>query len=398
MFGRISIVAFILGTSAVGCAPSEPPVADVDVSHVPAVVYTANQGAFTPADEAGSHADTQRLTWLFHLVFHSREASVLNVERVDMSFVQGDETLWQTSYSRAYLERSEWIAGAFADTTEYFMDNIEFVDNHMSAIEIPAGPALPPGEAVSWVRIPLAAPWFADADRVEVTLTLSSATGAGGVARHTVPLVRPDQEVDLRLPFEGTWAVNAGNDFTTGHRRTGLNSLTMYGWDFTRLGPNGLPYRTTGETPADYWGYDEPVYAAGDGIVVDVRNDIAEYGIGETPPRHVIEADTDVFAGNLVTIDHGNGEYSLTCHMRAGTIPVAVGDEVKAGDFIGRVGNSGVSQVPHIHFNLMDGDEWIDAKGVPALFGRFEKIRMGGRPLAFELGNPVTDWLVRPIE
>ena len=79
------------------------------------------------------------------------------------------------------------------------------------------------------------------------------------------------------------------------------------------------------------------------------------------------------------------------------SIAVAVGDKVKAGDFIGRVGNSGVSQVPHIHFNLMDGDQWIDAKGVPALFSRFEKIRMGGQPLAFDLGNPITDWLVRPI-
>lgn len=398
MTGRASIVPFVLGACLIGCAPPKPPVVDIDVRHVPAIVYTANEGAYTPADEAGSHADTQRLTWLFHLVFHSREARALNVEQVDMRFVRGDESLWQASYSRAYLERTEWIAGAFADTTEYFMDNIEFVDNHMSAIETSVEPALPPGQAVSWVRIPLAAPWFANADRVDITIMLSNASGPGGVIHHAVPLIRPDQQVELRLPFEGTWAVNAGNDLSTGHRRTGLNSLTMYGWDFTRLGPNGLPYRTTGEAPEDYWGYNEPVYAAGDGVVVDVRNDIAEYGIGETPPRRVIESDGDVFAGNLVTIDHGNGEYSLTCHMRAGSIPVAVGDRVKAGDFIGNVGNSGVSQVPHIHFNVMDGAEWIEAKGIPAQFSSFEKIRMGGRPQAFKLGNPITDWLVRPME
>ena len=194
---RFAIGVILFVVTAIGCAPSGAVGPSTSTSTSPTClrsVYTANEGAYTPADEPGAHADTQRLTWLFHLVFHSNEASVFEVERVDMTFLRGDETLWEESRSLAYMERTEWIAGAFADTTEYFMDNIEFVDNHMSAIETAVPPELPPGEPVSWVRIPVAAKWFADADRIDIALTLSDEGGAGGVARHTVPLVRPDQQ------------------------------------------------------------------------------------------------------------------------------------------------------------------------------------------------------------
>jgi murein DD-endopeptidase MepM/ murein hydrolase activator NlpD len=170
----------------------------------------------------------------------------------------------------------------------------------------------------------------------------------------------------------------------------------MYGWDFTRMGPNGLPYRTDGKSPSDYWAYGEPVLAAADGVVAHVRNDIPDYGVGETPPREVLEKDGDVFSGNLVVLDHGNGEYTLTCHMKAGTVPVAIGDKVTAGQLLGRVGNSGVSMYPHVHFNLMDGPRWLEAKGVPALFSDFEKIRNAGEPQAIPLGNPMSGWLIQP--
>jgi hypothetical protein len=381
---------------ACGIVP-EPTTFDVRVHHVPEVVYTATQGAFVPAteDPSGAHAETQKLTWLFHLVFDSRESEPLRVRWVSADFHQGEKTLWQQSFDRPYLERTEWIEGAFADTTEYFMENVEFRDNHMVALEKKASPELPPGKSVSWVRIPFAAPWFAAIDRIELMFFLETPGGREGVVQHEVSVAEPRQKVRFRLPFQDTWAAHAGNDLGTGHRRTGLNSLTMYGWDFTKLGPNGLPYRTDGRTPADYWGYDEPVLAAADGVVVEMRNDIEDYGIGETPPREVLERDGDVFSGNLVTLDHGNGEFSLTCHMRAGTIPVKIGDTVEAGQFLGRVGNSGVAMYPHVHFNLMDGARWIDAKGIPALFSDFERIRMAGEPLKIELGNPVTGWLVR---
>lgn len=164
-----------------------------------------------------------------------------------------------------------------------------------------------------------------------------------------------------------------------------------------KVGESRRAYRTDGGTPQDYYTYDAPVLAPGDGVVVHVRNDIEEYGIGVMPPRERLEEDGDVFAGNLVVIDHGNGEYTLTSHMRAGTIPVQIGDRVTAGQLIGRAGNSGVSMVPHIHINMMDGPQWPKARGIPGLFSSFEKLPIADKPHAIERGNPETGWLVRPL-
>jgi murein DD-endopeptidase MepM/ murein hydrolase activator NlpD len=81
--------------------------------------------------------------------------------------------------------------------------------------------------------------------------------------------------------------------------------------------------------------------------------------------------------------------------MRADTITVKTGDHVKLGQLIGLAGNSGVSMVPHIHFNMMDKAQWLKARGIPSLFSDFERIQHTDSTEAIERGNPMTGWLVR---
>lgn len=372
--------------------------AQVEIAHVPENVYTSFQGIYIEPENPPptAYANNQHLTWLFHLVFRS-PVEAYRIAEVEVHFRRNGETLWEETYPRAYLEKMEWIEGAIEYTTDYFMKNIEFVDNNMSSIEKMTGPDIPAGSAISLVRFQAARPFFARIDEIQFNFLFQDSTGTRFQAEHQVPIQEWDQKVHLRLPFEGVWIANNGNDLTTGHRRTGLNGLTTYAWDLMKIGENGRTYRTDGKTPEDYYTYNEPVLAAGDGVVTHVRNDIEEYGIGETPPRKRLEEDGDVFAGNLVIIDHGNGEFTLTCHMLAGTVTVKVGDRVKTGQLIGRAGNSGVSQIPHIHFNMMDRADWLQARGIPSLFSNFEQIRSGGSVLLVERGDPMTGWLVRPI-
>jgi hypothetical protein len=265
----------------------------------------------------------------------------------------------------------------------------------MTQKEEAGSPDLPANGALSWVRIPFGRPWFARVDQIAWRFRLRGPVGAAGEITHTMPVVEPQQKTTLRLPFEGVWVPNAGNDLSTGHRRGGLNNLTTYAWDFVKLGENGMPFRTTGKDPKDYYTYDQPVLAAADGTLVEMRNDIPDYGIREDPPAEMMRRDGDVFAGNLVTLDHGSGEYSLTCHMRPGTVTVKIGDRVKAGQLLGRAGNSGNSGVPHIHFNLMNGPKWLQAAGLPGLFTDVERIVTGGPPQRLPLANPMSGWFVR---
>ncbi|MRS12322.1 MAG: hypothetical protein EG823_04530 [Actinobacteria bacterium] len=56
--------------------------------------------------------------------------------------------------------------------------------------------------------------------------------------------------------------------------------------------------------------------------------------------------------GNCVIIDHGNGVATLYAHMQSGSFKVSEGQTVERRDGIGRVGSTGLSTGPHLHFEV----------------------------------------------
>lgn len=96
-------------------------------------------------------------------------------------------------------------------------------------------------------------------------------------------------------------------------------------------------------------GAGEPVYAAADGVVFAAK-------ANRNDPR--------TGYGWYVVIDHG-GWCTLYAHMQEG-LPVKAGQRVSAGTVIGRIGNSGCSTGPHLHFGVAKGtfravsSDWTD--------------------------------------
>lgn len=58
--------------------------------------------------------------------------------------------------------------------------------------------------------------------------------------------------------------------------------------------------------------------------------------------------------GNYVTIQHADGTYTRYAHLAKGSITVMAGDVVDQGQVIGKLGNSGTSTGPHLHFEILD--------------------------------------------
>ncbi|MGZ4134474.1 MAG: murein hydrolase activator EnvC family protein [Tumebacillaceae bacterium] len=56
--------------------------------------------------------------------------------------------------------------------------------------------------------------------------------------------------------------------------------------------------------------------------------------------------------GNCVIINHGNGLWTLYGHIVNGGILVSVGQQVNKGDIIAKVGTTGRSTGPHLHFGV----------------------------------------------
>ena len=75
-----------------------------------------------------------------------------------------------------------------------------------------------------------------------------------------------------------------------------------------------------------------PIYATGDGKVLAKRK---RGGSGY---------------GKYVVIDHGYGYESLYAHMSS--VSVRPGQTVKRGEIIGKVGNTGLSTAPHLHYEV----------------------------------------------
>lgn len=84
-----------------------------------------------------------------------------------------------------------------------------------------------------------------------------------------------------------------------------------------------------------------PVLAARDGVVMQVESDFDKAGLNR-----------EKYGGraNFVRIVHDDGAMSLYAHLDTSGALVRVGQRVRAGQQIGRSGNTGFTTGPHLHF------------------------------------------------
>lgn len=162
----------------------------------------------------------------------------------------------------------------------------------------------------------------------------------------------------LTLPFKGVWeVVNGGRTLETNdHLRAPIERIAdqRFAYDFVR------PYQNDGWQLSDYQAFGAEVIAPGNGVIAQVVDGSFDLPIGER--------DANVITGNMIIIDHQNGEFSTICHFMHDSIKVKVGDRVNQGDFLGQCGNSGNTDQPHIHYQLQNALLLHKAQGLPAQF------------------------------
>ncbi len=85
-----------------------------------------------------------------------------------------------------------------------------------------------------------------------------------------------------------------------------------------------------------------PVLAAASGEVVFVNDDS---NVGGPDPSYWNTT-------NFITIMHPFGEYSRYDHLEYLSAKVSVGQQVQTGEEIARVGMTGYTYIPHLHFQV----------------------------------------------
>jgi murein DD-endopeptidase MepM/ murein hydrolase activator NlpD len=83
--------------------------------------------------------------------------------------------------------------------------------------------------------------------------------------------------------------------------------------------------------------------------------------------------------GNHVILEIEKDRFVLLAHLMKGSVAVAEGAQVHAGQLIARCGNSGNTSQPHLHLQVQDrADVWAtDLKTVPILFRDAVRVRAG---------------------
>lgn len=181
------------------------------------------------------------------------------------------------------------------------------------------------------------------------------------------------ESVSLKLPLKGKWiAYHAGSPVFMNYH----NAIEpqQYAMDIMKLNANNKVYEGKGDTIADLYTMHEKVYAPAKGEVIHAMDSLKNHALTFRPN------DTANPAGNHVVIKAGKDQYVFLAHLHQGSLTVQQGDQVKPGDLIGTVGNSGNTPWPHLHLHIQDKPKLNDtnAIGQPFRFKRMKRRRVWG--------------------
>ena len=201
---------------------------------------------------------------------------------------------------------------------------------------------------------PMVVQWGLDENRAIADFFIRPAESATSVVYET--------KTELHLPFEGEWYVTAGGR-TVEQNQHSVDYSNRFAYDLV----NAEEFARAGPRPRseDFATWGRPILAPAGGTVAAVRD-----GVPDNAPGEINDAPT-VRMGNFVSIDHGNGEFSVLGHLQMGSLRVTVGNRLRSGEVVGLAGNSGNSNGPHLHYNLQDRAEPNRGKGLPAQFHDF---------------------------
>lgn len=214
-----------------------------------------------------------------------------------------------------------------------------------------------------------------------ITYTLpANAPGAGQVESLTVD--GPELVVDARAPVviaspvHGSEWLNAFSccDASSIHRgvRAAADGARIvksetFAIDWILLQDNRL-FEDDGARNEHWFAYGAEVTAVAPGTVVSARDGLAD-GTPKSLPSTLQEPGEG--AGNHVIVQIEPGVWAFYAHLQTGSVAVEIGDQVATGQSIGRLGNSGNSIGPHLHFGLIDGPNPLTANSVPMVIDHY---------------------------
>ena len=204
--------------------------------------------------------------------------------------------------------------------------------------------------------------------------TVDSAVEGAVVATHRTQLHV------LGPPVDGAnWLAEdgPGNDQDNHHRR-GVVILDGRPVDSRRFAidwkqvKDGASFAGDARDVGSYYSYGKAVLAVDDGLVITARDGLPDNIPGHGESFHpAVPISLETVAGNTITLDLGSGQFAYYMHLQSGSLRVKVGDRVRRGQLIGRIGASGDAREPHLHFEVTTSSKLLAGEGVPYLIDSY---------------------------
>jgi hypothetical protein len=155
------------------------------------------------------------------------------------------------------------------------------------------------------------------------------------------------EPVQLSPPLGGAnfFVMGGGANWSVNHHA--FISYQRYALDIMQQ--DALGFRASVMFPShtsDFYAFGARIVAPCDGEVLATKDGL--------PNRMLMNPDTENPFGNHVVL-FCQGHSVLLGHMQAGSVAVSVGDDVKTGQPLGLVGNSGSTLEPHLHIHAVQG-------------------------------------------
>jgi len=122
-----------------------------------------------------------------------------------------------------------------------------------------------------------------------------------------------------------------------------------------------------GKRVEQYYSFGEDVLAVADGTVVSIHDGMPD----QTPFVFMVPKSKSDYGGNNLMLEIAPNVFAWYAHLRQGSLTVKVGDAVKAGAPIAKLGNTGPSEGPHLHLGLLDKPDPIAGRSLPFVFDSF---------------------------
>ena len=161
------------------------------------------------------------------------------------------------------------------------------------------------------------------------------------------------------------------------------------------LKKDGHTYKGDVHDKDSHHSYGQPVLAVAKGTVVATRDgrpdNVPGFYPDFTPPA---DLSLDTATGNLIVIDLGDGLFAHYYHLQPGSLRVKPGDRVTNGLELARIGTSGDSNVPHLHFEVTTSPKPLIGEGTPYVIDRFRAKTPDGRWQTFTRELPMRNMMV----